>query len=219
MSLLLETVCLSVCTAHHLASHLPSTMSSAKQGIKPLLTLARSTRQDRSAINTSIRAFSSTPSRAAAAVEQQSTSSAAATPPPSLDPTTVFTAKSERKLLQTRKLTPVGSRRRRAALQSGSRIPFEQLPYQCFQEARKILITDREDKVQQLETQRARIARLKEKAVEPQNEHQKEQRLSSMARHLEEIKIFADINDPIVKKRFEDGQGALQKLERLQMQN
>lgn len=182
-------------------------MSSTKQGVKPLLNLSRRARQDKSAVNTSIRAFSSTPSNseAVAAVEQQS-----ASPPSSIDPATVFTAKSERKLVETRKLVPLGSRRRRAALQSGSRIPFEQLPYQCFQEARKILIADREDKVQQLNTQRARIARLKQQPVEPQNERQKDHRIASMTKTLEELKIYADINDPIVKKRYEDGDGVLQ---------
>ena len=60
-----------------------------------------------------------------------------------------------------------------------------------------------------MDTQRSRIARLKEQQVDPQHERQKEQRMTSMQRTLEELKIHADINDPVVKKRYEDGQGKL----------
>lgn len=38
----------------------------------------------------------------------------------------------------------VGSRRRRQAIKSSGTVPFEQLPYQCFQEARKVMQQDRE---------------------------------------------------------------------------
>ncbi len=38
-------------------------------------------------------------------------------------------------------------------------------------------------------------------------ERAKKIRLESMNRHLEYLKIQADINDPLIKKRFEDGQG------------
>jgi len=124
-----------------------------------------------------------------------------------MDPTTIFTPRAERKLLRTQHKTPVGSRRRRAALRSSDKVPFEQLPYQCFQEARSILTADRADKITQIETQRARIARLKATQVSPQDERQKETRVSSMQRTLDELKILADINDPLVKKRFEDGDG------------
>ena len=40
-------------------------------------------------------------------------------------------------------------------------------------------------------------------------ERQKQIRLDSMSRHLEKLKILADINDPLIKKRFEDGEGML----------
>lgn len=176
-------------------------MSTARQGVKPLLNSTRCLR------NLPIRTFSSS-AQNEAAVEQQSQSSTPQQPPPSgISPTSVFTAKGERLLLKTQNKTPIGSRRRRAALLSSSNIPFEQLPYQCFQEARKILGADREEKIKQIETQRARIARLKAQQVSPQDERQKETRIASMQRTLEELKIYADINDPIVKKRFEDGQG------------
>lgn len=93
---------------------------------------------------------------------------------------------------------------------TSSQIPFEQLPYQCFQEARKILQADREEKIHQIEVQRARIARLEaQDAAVSGGELYKKNRLDSMRRHLEELKIVADINDPLIKKRFEDGLGRL----------
>lgn len=131
-------------------------------------------------------------------------------PPPGLDPRTVVEPRQERKLLRSR-VFPVGSRRRRAALAGSQNIPFEQLPYQCFQEARKILQEDRQEKIAQIEDQRARIQRLKEQdAAVSGGEMQKETRLASMRRYMERLKILADINDPLVKKRFEDGKGNTQ---------
>jgi large subunit ribosomal protein L35 len=35
----------------------------------------------------------------------------------------------------------------------------------------------------------------------------KQRRLESMRQYLEYLKIQADINDPLIKKRFEDGEG------------
>ncbi|KAI9827798.1 MAG: hypothetical protein M1832_004287 [Thelocarpon impressellum] len=148
-----------------------------------------------------VRSLSSTaPVKDEATVE--STSSASG-----LDPALVCTPKEERALLKTG-VKPIGSRRRRAALQSSSNLPFEQLPYQCFQEARKVLQVDREDKLQQITTERARIERLQ--AQDPATcggEAQKQRRLASMQKYLEKLKILADINDPVIKKRFEDGKG------------
>jgi large subunit ribosomal protein L35 len=105
-------------------------------------------------------------------------------------------------------MMPIGSRRRRAAMKSTANIPFEQLPYQCFQEARKVLAEDRTEKIKQIETQRARIARLvvQDPAVSG-GEANKQRRLDSMRTELERLKILADINDPMVKKKFEDGDG------------
>ena len=103
---------------------------------------------------------------------------------------------------------PIGSRRRRAALQTASNIPFEQLPYQCFQEARKILAADREKKLIQIEEERKRIAKVHETPIEKLGgEASKKGKLIAMHKYLEELKILADINDPMVKKRFEDGDG------------
>ena len=130
-------------------------------------------------------------------------------PPPTLDPNLVTTRKEERLLLNTGVL-PIGSRRRRAALQSSARVPFEQLPYQCFQEARKILAADRAEKLARIEEQRKRIAKCVEKPAQEQGgEKSKKGRLTAMHLHLENLKILADINDPVIKKRFEDGQGSI----------
>ena len=74
------------------------------------------------------------------------------------DPSLVTSPRLERRLLR-QGTTPIGSRRRRAALQNSDNIPFEQLPYQCFQEARKILLADREEKLKEIETMRQRLAR------------------------------------------------------------
>ncbi|EEH40497.1 mitochondrial 54S ribosomal protein YmL35 [Paracoccidioides lutzii Pb01] len=123
------------------------------------------------------------------------------------DPALVTSPQLERRLLRAGN-PPIGSRRRRAALQDSPNIPFELLPYQCFQEARKVLLEDREEKIKQIETESGRIARLR--AADPATvggELQKNNRLRSMEKHLEYLKIQADINDPVIKKRFEDGLG------------
>ena len=127
-------------------------------------------------------------------------------PPP--DPTTVVTRKEEWELFKSG-TPPVGSRRRRAAQAQTSNIPFDELPYQCFQEARKVLIADRAEKLKQIEKERGRIARLQEvdASTIAGGEMQKQRRLKSMQTQLEELKILADINDPNVKRRFEDGLG------------
>ncbi|KAH0547535.1 hypothetical protein FGG08_000260 [Glutinoglossum americanum] len=128
-----------------------------------------------------------------------------------LDPAIVSTPKEE-KILMRMGVKPIGSRRRRAALQTAANIPFEQLPYQCFQEARKILLADREEKLEEIEVERSRIARLKEQdAAVSGGEQQKQTRLRSMMNYLEELKILADINDPVIKKRYEDGEGDMNK--------
>lgn len=124
------------------------------------------------------------------------------------DPATVYLPRLERRLSKAGQ-QPIGSRRRRAALAQSPGISFDQLPYQCFQEARKILIADREEKLKKIETERRRIARLRD--VDPNNfpggEAYKQKRLTSMQAELEKLKILADINDPNVKRRFEDGKG------------
>ncbi len=127
---------------------------------------------------------------------------------PALDPLTVTSSREERRLMRSG-VQPIGSRRRRAALKSSDNIAFEQLPYQCFQEALKVLKTDREEKLEMIRLQRLRISNLvvKDPAEFRGGLAFKEKSLGSMRRYLEELKILADINDPLIKKRFEDGEG------------
>lgn len=132
-----------------------------------------------------------------------------------LDPQMVENKKQERRLLRREHVQPVGSRRRRAALRRSTirqapEVPFEQLPYQCFQEARKVLLEDRQEKLKEIETQQLRIKNLTEQDPAVSGSSQaKEARLRSMRKHLNELIILADINDPVVKRKFEDGQGRL----------
>ena len=139
-------------------------------------------------------------------------------PPPPLppglrnddDPNRVLGSQFERQLVRAG-TPPIGSRRRRAAIRQSPGIAFEDLPYQCFQEARKFLIEDREEKRMQIEEERNRIERLKAtRPTRPAEENHKQHRLQAMARHLEKLKILADSNDPLVKRTFEDGKGILQ---------
>ncbi|KAK2627215.1 hypothetical protein QTJ16_003181 [Diplocarpon rosae] len=131
---------------------------------------------------------------------------------PVFDPATVTNPQQERALMKTG-VVPIGSRRRRAALKSSDNIPFEQLPYQCFQEARKVLAKDREEKLKLIATERSRISTLlaTDAAQIRGGETTKQTRLASMRRYLEWLKIQADINDPLIKKRFEDGEGDMSK--------
>jgi len=130
-------------------------------------------------------------------------------------PDTVVGAQQEKLLLKKTGKMPVGSRRRRlivrAFAQSGETgIPFTQLPYQCFQEARKFLAEDREEKIEAIELFRKRIINLM--AQDPASsggEQNKKRRLDGMKKTLEHYKILADINDPLVKKNFEDGKGMI----------
>ncbi|KAH8599813.1 hypothetical protein B0O99DRAFT_649756 [Bisporella sp. PMI_857] len=106
-------------------------------------------------------------------------------------------------------ILPIGSRRRRAAMKSSENIPFELLPYQCFQEARKVLSEDREEKLKAIKKEKLRISNLlaQDSSSFKNGEQTKETRLASMRKYLEYLKIQADINDPLIKKRFEDGEG------------
>lgn len=123
-----------------------------------------------------------------------------------LDPNTTTLLWAERRLLK-QGAEPVGSRRRRAAVRQSPNIPFEQLPYHCFQEARKVLAEDRAEKLQELKKASVEIAKLEQRPADAYRagEKFKQRRLESMRRHLEELKIQADINDPAVKRKFEDG--------------
>ncbi|KAG0157620.1 hypothetical protein PDIDSM_4805 [Penicillium digitatum] len=127
------------------------------------------------------------------------------------DPSLVTSPRLERRLLR-QGTAPIGSRRRRAALQDSENLPFEQLPYQCFQEARKILLADREEKLKEIETMRQRLARQEALSVEEAGGAKaKKSRVTAMQLHLERLKVLADINDPLVKRKFEDNEGDMSK--------
>lgn len=93
-------------------------------------------------------------------------------------------------------------------------IPFEQLPYQAFQEARKILAADREDKLSKIRVELEKLALLEKKNPEEVKGGQamKDTKLASLRREVERLKLLADANDPLVKKRFEDGLGTFASL-------
>lgn len=124
-----------------------------------------------------------------------------------LDPALVSSPRLERKLMRSG-VSPIGSRRRRAALQGSENIPFELLPYQCFQEARKVLQADRDGKLKDITREQARVDRLRALSDEEAGgANVKKSKLGAMEKHLENLKVWADINDPVVKRKFEDGQG------------
>ncbi|KAK4188199.1 phosphatidylethanolamine-binding protein [Podospora australis] len=166
-----------------------------------------------------IRQFSSTPNRCdGPTTTTTNTSGTPAAPGPEVlapkktPPISLVKQGTEEELAKY--LSPeLGSRRRRAALATTGDVPFEQLPYQCFQEARKILAQDREEKISKIIAETAKIKRLEatDASTFRGGEEYKQKRLESMRNHVEELKILADINDPLVKRRFEDGMGDMNK--------
>ncbi|TDZ59900.1 54S ribosomal protein L35 [Colletotrichum trifolii] len=132
--------------------------------------------------------------------------------PVELDPNTAVAPWAEKDLWKAG-TPPVGSRRRRYAIRTSQNLPFEQLPFQAFQEARKILAADREEKLAAIIAETAKIKRLESlEANEIKGgERMRQMKLSSLRKHVEELKILADINDPAVKRRFEDGLGDMGK--------
>ncbi|OAA66859.1 mitochondrial large ribosomal subunit [Niveomyces insectorum RCEF 264] len=144
-----------------------------------------------------------------------------------LDPDQTTLPWAEKELMR-RGTPPVGSRRRRAALQTmtalsaatgaAGPVPFELMPYQCFQEARKVLQADRDEKLRQIATEMNKIRRLETvlagdaAAITSRGgAPYLQKRLASLRQHVERLKILADINDPLVKRRFEDGLGDMNK--------
>ena len=153
---------------------------------------------------TALRLFATSPGLQ---TDPQVTTTSSETGPPHLDPEIISPKDQERKL-EAQIIESSGSRRRRAAISSSPGIGFDQLPYQCFQEARLVLAEHRSEVVKQIDTQRDRIARLiaQDPAVSG-GERQKQDRLRGMYKYLDELKIKADIHDPRVKMTFEDGLG------------
>lgn len=156
-----------------------------------------------------VRPFTTAAARAADVPPQAETASTspAEVNPLDLDPNTVL-PEFEEQLVKAGKM-PIGSRRRRVAMRTTTDIPFEHLPYQAFQDARKILAADREQKLAQITQTLNKISLLEKKdAAEVKGgQERKNIKLASLRRHADELKILADVNDPIVKKRYEDGLG------------
>ncbi|KAJ5973519.1 hypothetical protein N7481_010729 [Penicillium waksmanii] len=181
-------------------------MAHCERASRPLLQCLRSSyARSLTGLQVQARGFQSTASVAEAQSEE--------TQPfhKNLDPELVSSPRLERRLMR-QGTTPIGSRRRRAALQGSPNIPFEQLPYQCFQEARNVLLADRTEKLEEIEKMRQRIARVEALSTEEVGgEQSRKSRLGAMQLHLEQLKIHADINDPQVKRKFEDGQGDMSK--------
>ncbi|KAF9692732.1 hypothetical protein EKO04_009069 [Ascochyta lentis] len=202
-------------------------MASLTPSMRHLTTCLRCLRHVPAANGPPHRLLSSSPA-ARDEVQSQSQPTASSAPPPpqsasdvpeymqkwgTLDPETVENKKQERRLLRREGVQPVGSRRRRAALRlSAARqtreIPFEQLPYQCFQEARKVLHEDRLEKLNDIKTQQQRIHAA---AASKASEQSKRDSIARMKTHLNHLIIAADINDPVVKRKFEDGQADMNK--------
>lgn len=150
----------------------------------------------------------------AAEVHEQGAVAASSSAEPSaldLDPNTVL-PEFEMHLMKAGKM-PIGSRRRRVAMRTTQNIPFEQLPYQAFQEARRILAADREDKLLKINAGLEKVSRLESKDASEVvgGQKMKDTKLASLRREVERLKLLADANDPLVKKRFEDGLGDMNK--------
>lgn len=180
--------------------HHTTTMPPCQKAARPLTQYLRNVQLSSHSAR-SIRTFASSSRSNEPATENASFT-------PVFDPATVTSIKGEKALMRSG-LLPIGSRRRRAAVKSSDNIPFEQLPYQCFQEALKVLKADREEKMKEIQTERLRISNLEAQNVGniKGGEKERQNRLYHMKKHLEWLKIQADINDPLIKKRFEDGEG------------
>lgn len=88
-------------------------------------------------------------------------------------------------------------------------IPFEQLPYHAFQEARKILAADRREKIEEIKKAHQRVKNVEAMpdATYRGGRRFKQKKLQSLREHLEYLIIQADINDPAVRRKWEDGLG------------
>ncbi|KAL5612909.1 hypothetical protein BROUX41_004014 [Berkeleyomyces rouxiae] len=132
--------------------------------------------------------------------------------PANLDPNTAVGREAEL-ALQKAGTPPIGSRRRRMAIRNSQNLPFEQLPYQCFQEARKILKADREEKIEELKEKVQMITGLEKSDGSnfKRGVAGRDLKLQSLRNRVEQLQILADINDPVVRRRSEDGDGNMNK--------
>ncbi|KAL4957696.1 phosphatidylethanolamine-binding protein [Aspergillus filifer] len=126
------------------------------------------------------------------------------------DPALVSSKRLEKRLMR-QGILPIGSRRRRAALQGSDNVPFEQLPYQCFQEAQKVLRANREEKLKEIASTAEKIARIEALPEAERTKHSTYAKLRALQHHVTKLQVLADINDPLVKKKFEDGKGDMSK--------
>ncbi|KAL5046032.1 hypothetical protein BDW71DRAFT_214763 [Aspergillus fruticulosus] len=182
-------------------------MAHCERASRPLIQcLSKSSIRGISSVQLQTRAFQTT-----AAVQEEAQTETKSQPfYKAPDPALVSSPRLERRLMR-QGILPIGSRRRRAALQATDSLPFEQLPYQCFQEARKVLIADREEKLKEIATTSEKIAKIQALPEEERTKHSTYSRLRALEVHFERLKVLADINDPLVKKKFEDGQGDMSK--------
>jgi large subunit ribosomal protein L35 len=118
-----------------------------------------------------------------------------------------YTRKQVKRLEREQGKRPIGSHRFRVARMLNPDIPFEQLPYQCFQEARKVLAEKREEILKDIKKMEARIERTRALDDSVLSQRQREDSVMWMKVHIQKLKIEADINDPLVKKKFEDDMG------------
>ncbi|KAJ2902191.1 phosphatidylethanolamine-binding protein [Zalerion maritima] len=126
-----------------------------------------------------------------------------------LDPQTTTLWWAERRLMQ-KGVYPVGSRRRRVAIRTSPNLPFEHMPYQCFQEALNILRDDRAEKVAKLQRIEKKLeALIARDSAEMQKN--KARRIRETKQYMDELVIEVDINDPLVKRNSEDGLGDMNK--------
>ena len=73
-----------------------------------------------------------------------------------------------------------------------------------------MLAEDRSRKLLEIAEMRKRIAFWQNvPASDLGGEYAKKGKLVRMQKFLENLKILADVNDPVIKKRFEDGMGEL----------
>ncbi|KAL4968919.1 mitochondrial 54S ribosomal protein mL38 [Aspergillus stella-maris] len=126
------------------------------------------------------------------------------------DPALVSSKRLEKRLMR-QGILPIGSRRRRAALQGSDNVPFEQLPFQCFQEAQKVLRANRDEKLKEIASTAEKIARIEALPEAQRATHSTHAKLRALQHHVTKLQVLADINDPLVKKKFEDGKGDMSK--------
>ncbi|KAF8477133.1 phosphatidylethanolamine-binding protein [Kalaharituber pfeilii] len=78
---------------------------------------------------------------------------------------------------------------------------IESMPFQAYQLALQVIREDRQEKLKQIELTRQRLAT----ARKAPGATEKSRTVLSLKRHLEKLRILADINNPRVKYNFDNG--------------